>query len=141
MLWIIAHPIRLTRRLRTIHDARIRTHVPKRGVPRILPKHPIPDPSKLGERDVQLPPLSLALALTGRVDTTVKVVQAGEDGLDECVASGSVCAAAVDVRDEEGAAIGWGACEDAYLGENDLGGGLQVRYAVRCTSGRLASIH
>ncbi len=143
MLRIIGHPIRLTRCLRTIHNARIRTHVPNRGVPRILSKHPIPDPSELDEldeRDVQRRPLSLVLALTGRVDTAVEVVQPGEDSLDECVASGSVCAAAVDVRDEEGATVGWGACQDAYLGENNLGGGLQFGFAVRCTSGRLAEI-
>ena len=55
-----------------------------------------------------------------------------EDGLHERVARGRVRAAPVHVRDEERAPIRRRASEDADLREDDLGGRVQVRGAVRC---------
>ena len=130
MIWVVTHPLRRAKLDRAVHDARVGAHVPKRRIPRVRAEHPIPDPAELRERDVQLRALPLRFPLPGRVDAEVEVVQAREDGLDERVSRGRVRAAPVDVRDEEGARGRWWARESADLGEDDLGGGLKVRFAV-----------
>ena len=126
MLRIPTHPLRRAKRIRTIRDARIRAHIPKRLEPGVRPKHPVPDPAELRKRDVQL----RALAVPSRVDAAVELMQPREDGLDERVARGRVRAEPVDVCEEEGARVGGCAREDADLGEDDLRGGLEVRFAV-----------
>ena len=126
MVWVVAHPLRRAKRIRTIRNARIRAHIPKRLKPGDCPKHPIPDPAELCERDIQL----RALAVPSRVDAAVELVQPREDGLDERVARGRVRAEPVDVCEEEGTRVGGCAREDADLGEDDLRGGLEVRFAV-----------
>ena len=130
MVWVVAHPLRRAKLDRAVHDARVGAHVPKRRIPRVRAEHPIPDPAELRERDVELRALAFSLALTSGVDTPVEVVQPRVDGLDERVARGRVRAEPVDVCEEEGTRVGGCAREDADLGEDDLRGGLEVRFAV-----------
>ena len=130
MVWVVAHPLRRAKLDRAVHDARVGTHVPKRRIPRVRAEHPIPDPAELRERDVKLRALALAFVPSSGVDTPVEVVQPRVDGLDERVARGRVRAEPVDVCEEEGTRVGGCAREDADLGEDDLRGGLEVRFAV-----------
>ena len=134
MLRIPTHPLRRAKRIRTIRDARIRAHIPKRLKPRVRAQHPVPDPAELRKRDVQL--RALALVVPSRVDAVAELMQPREDGLDERVARGGVRAAAVDVRDEEGARVRGRVGERADLGKDDLCGGLEVRLAVGCDCGQ-----
>ena len=110
-------------------DARLGARVPERPISRRRAEHPVPDPAELRERDVHPRPLPLA----GGVDAAVEVVEAGEDGLDHPVAGGGVRAEAVDVSEEEVARVRGGGGEGAEVGEDDLCGGLEVRFAVSWT--------
>ena len=69
------------------------------------------------------------LAVHGRVDAAEKVVQPGEDGLDEYVSRGRVRAAAV-VGNEEGERVRGHVGQGAYLRQDVLRGGLEVGLAV-----------
>ena len=138
MIRVIAHPVRRAERRRTVRDARVRTDIPKRGVPRRPVKHPIPDARELHERDAQL--RTVAGAIARRVDTLVKVIQPREDRLHEGVPGGRVRPAPVDVRDEEGAAVGGRAGKDADLFEDYFGGGVKIGCTIgwgRYVSGKM----
>ncbi len=135
MIRIVTHPIRPAKLDRAIDNARIRAHIPESLVPGVLSQCAVPDPTELSERDVQFRAVSRRLARASGVDAKVEVVQAGEDGLDECVAGGGVCAESVDVCQEERARVCWRGGEDADLGKDDLRGCLQVRFAVDCRGG------
>ena len=71
-----------------------------------------------------------ALAVPGRNDTAAKVVQPGEDGLDEHVSRGRVRAAAV-FGDEEGERVRGHVGQGANLRQDDLYSDLKVRLAIR----------
>ncbi len=74
MVGIITHPIRRAKLDRTIRDARVRAHVPERPKAGVRSKHPVPDPSQLCKRNVQLRSFALRFTVSGRVDTEVQVV-------------------------------------------------------------------
>ena len=70
-----------------------------------------------------------ALAVHGRVEAAEKVVQPGEDGLDEHVSRERVRAAAV-VGDAERERVRGHVGQGAYLRQDVLRGGLEVGLAV-----------
>ena len=106
-----------------------RARVPERLKPGRPIEHPVPDTRELSERQCEHGPRGLpvqTLACAGGVDTVREIVQPREDCLDHRIPSWGVRAAPVDVRDEELARAGRGGGEDPDLGEDYLGGGLEV---------------